>query len=233
MPIHFDRVTGMRLLHLTQPCHDPSAVAEFYRQILQLPVRGTRVQVGWSEIELISSADAIGCLHLAFNVAPARFAAAVRWLAARRPLLRDRQGRQRFALADNWQSESVYFAGPDGAVLELIARRRLPSPPPVQGPFHGRELLCVSEVGLPSTDVTAVTNSLGNHFRVEPLAPATAKFAPLGDDEGLLIVVEARRRWFPEQRQLPWARGVQLHLQGPPVGLQLADAQGWELRSVV
>ena len=38
-------------------------------------------------------------------------------------LLHAPDGQARFALARGWQSESVYFAGPDGAVLELIARR--------------------------------------------------------------------------------------------------------------
>jgi catechol 2,3-dioxygenase-like lactoylglutathione lyase family enzyme len=222
----------MRIVHVQQPTYDPLASAAFYRDVLQLPVEGTRVRVGWSEIELIPADGVVGCVHLAFNVAPDRFEDAERWAIERAPLLQDMHGTTRFPLSRGWDSESVYFAGPDAAVLELIARRRLPAPTPVQGPFHGSELLCVSEVGLPSADVSGVTRSVGNHFRMPPLEAPTPVFAPLGDDEGLLIVVDHERRWFPEQRRLPWARGVRVQVQGPPPGLCLYDAQGWELRSV-
>lgn len=222
---------AMRIVQLQLPSPDPAASAAFYRDRLQLPVDGLRVQVGWSAIDLQPTDDAVGCLHLAFNVAVARFDAALAWLGERAALLHDGDGRVRFPLARGWASESVYFAGPDGAVLELIARRPLADPTPVTGPFHGRELLCVSEVGLPSTDVDGVTRSLGNHFALPPLDTPSPVFAPLGDHEGLLIVVDAQRRWFPERRLRPWARGVRLQLQGPPPGLCLRDALGWEVRS--
>lgn len=222
----------MRIVQLQLPSHDPRAAAAFYHDVLQLPGEGTRVRAGWSEIALAGADGAVGCLHLAFNVAPGRFEQAARWIGERATVLRDVHGASRFAIARGWDSESVYFAGPDGAVLELIARRRLPAPAPVHGPFHGSELLCVSEIGLPSADVAGVTGSVGNHFRMRPLEPPTPVFAPLGDHEGLLIVVDHARRWFPEQRRLPWARGVRVRVQGPPPGLCLYDAQGWELRSV-
>ncbi|WP_434031814.1 VOC family protein [[Pseudomonas] boreopolis] len=222
----------MRIVYLQQPTHDPAASAAFYRDVLQLPVEGTRVRIGWSEIELVPAQGVVGCTHLAFNVAPDRFEEAVRWIGERASILQDMRGTSRFPLARGWDSESVYFAGPDCAVLELIARKRLPAPAPVHGPFHGSELLCVSEVGLPSANVTGVTRSVGNHFRMQPLEEPTPVFAPLGDHEGLLIVVDHERRWFPEQKRLPWAQGVRVRVQGPPPGLCLYDAQGWELCSV-
>lgn len=219
----------MRLLHLLLPSLDPAASAAFYRNVLDLPVQGCRVRAGWSEIELVPAVDAVGCVHLAFNVPWPRFEAAAAWLAARVPLLRDPLGKARFPRDGAWQSESVYFAGPDGAVLELIARRPLGGRIRHDGPFSGAEIQCLSEVGLPSADVATVTRSLGNHFGAHPLAPASAEFAPLGDHEGLLIVVASQRRWFPERRQRPWARGLRLTVSGRQPGLQLRDAEGWEL----
>ncbi|MCC8554845.1 hypothetical protein [Xanthomonas hortorum] len=37
------------------------------------------------------------------------------------------------------------------------------------------------------------------------------------------------RRWFPQQRQLPWADGLRIRVDAPQPGLRLRDAQGWEL----
>jgi hypothetical protein len=65
-----------------------------------------------------------------------------------------------------------------------------------------------------------------------PLSTPTPYFAPMGDDEGLLIVVDATRRWFPEQRWLPNAQGLQVRLSGVHAGAVLEDAAlGWRVQS--
>lgn len=221
--------SAMHLRHLLLPCLDPALTRRFYRDVLQLPLHGDTVHIGWTTLDCVQAQHPVGSVHLAFNVAPSRFEAAARWIGARATLLADPQGRQRFALDGVWQSQSVYFAGPDGAVLELIARAALHDVATGKGEFHGEELLCLSEIGLPSNDVDAVTSSVAHHFGVQPFAPAVEGFAALGDDHGLLIVVDQRRRWFPQQRQLPWADGLRVCVDAPQPGLRLRDAQGWEL----
>ncbi|MEW2875306.1 hypothetical protein AB1B06_28980, partial [Pseudomonas aeruginosa] len=74
-----------------------------------------------------------------------------------------------FALESSWQSQSVYFTGPDGLILELIGRRRLPASA-CEGVFHGSELTCLSEVGLPSRDVEAVRELSNQRFGLQPEA---------------------------------------------------------------
>lgn len=222
-------LTAMHLRHLVLPCLDPDLTLRFYRDVLQLTPHGNSVRIGWSTLECVQAQHPVGSMHLAFNVAPSRFEAAAHWIGARATLLSDPQGRQRFALDGVWQSQSVYFSGPDGAVLELIARNALQQAATGQGAFHGEELLCLSEIGLPSNNVATVIRSLGHHFGVQPFAPAVDGFAALGDDHGLLIVVDQARRWFPQQRQLPWADGVRVSVDAPQPGLHLRDAQGWEL----
>ncbi len=73
---------------------------------------------------------------------------------------------------------------------------------------------------MPANNVEVVTRSLAHHFGRRPFAAPLEGVAAWGDDHGLLIVVDQRQRWFPQQRQLPWADG-----------LRLRDAQGWELRA--
>ncbi|MCD0279779.1 hypothetical protein JWH04_12660 [Xanthomonas melonis] len=219
----------MRLRQLVLPCLDPDLSLRFYRDVLQLPVHGTTLRIGWTTLECVQAQQPVGSVHLAFNLAPSRFDAAAQWIGARASVLGDAQGRQRFALDGAWQSQSVYFAGPDGAVLELIARDALQDAATGQGAFHGSELLCLSEIGLPSHHVQTVTESVVHHFGLRPFAPAVEGFVALGDDHGLLIVVDQRRRWFPQQRQLPWADGVRVSVDAPQPGLHLRDAQGWEL----
>lgn len=222
-------IAAMHLRHLVLPCLDPDLTLRFYRDVLQLPIHGNAVRIGWSTLECVQAQRPVGSVHLAFNVAPSRFQAAAQWISARATLLSDAHGREHFALDGVWQSHSVYFAGPDGAVLELIARNALQDAPVGDGQFGGEELLCLSEIGLPSNNVEVVTRSLAHHFGLQPFAPPLEGFAALGDDHGLLIVVDQRRRWFPQQRQLPWADGLRISVDAPEPGLHLRDAQGWEL----
>ncbi|MCU1142164.1 VOC family protein [Stenotrophomonas maltophilia] len=222
----------MRLLHLTLPVSDVGAVASYFRDVLQQRVVGTHVHIGWSTIELQpSEGRPVGGVHLAFNVPDNRFGEAMTWLRERTPLQRNPAGLDYFALESSWQSQSVYFTGPDGLILELIGRRRLPDSTH-QGAFHGGELTCLSEVGLPSHDVDAVREQSSLRFGLQPISPPSPQFPPMGDDEGLLIVVAADRRWFPEQKDLPNAQGLLLHVgdvAGP--GVVEDTALGWRVRA--
>lgn len=221
----------MRIDNLTLPVSNVTTVAAYFRDVLQLPVTQDTVQIGWSTLQLQAAGHLpVGGVHLAFNVPHNRFAAATAWLDARATRQRDAEGKEHFTFEGRWDSESIYFTGPDGLILELIARRRLPGGTG-QGDFHGSEMTCISEVGLPAADVGAVQAQLEQAFGLQPLSQPTPHFAPLGDDEGLLIVVDASRRWFPEQRSLPNAQGLRVRLQGVGDGKVADTALGWQVAS--
>lgn len=81
-------------------------------------------------------------------------------------------------------ARAVYFRDPEGNVGELIAR---PQP---------RGDLALAEVGLPVDDVAAAVAAL-SELGIEPYRPWGGEFAPLGNADGLLIVVRRGRGWFP------------------------------------
>lgn len=219
----------MRITRITLPSVDVEACVAFFRDVMQLPVEGRTVQVGWTAIDLVAASADTGAVHLAFNVAPRRFGAACAWLRERAMLLRDPMDEERFRIAGAWRSESVYFAGPHDAVLELIARDALDDGDALDGAFHGSEIACVSEVGLPTDDVPALVRNLVTRFGLAPFGDTSDVFAPLGGDEALLIVVDRDRRWFPEGRRLPGALGLRVTLEGPMPPGHFADANGWLL----
>ncbi|MET0256629.1 MAG: hypothetical protein ABW193_12580 [Luteibacter sp.] len=219
----------MRITRITLPSVDVEACVAFFRDVMQLPVEGRTVRVGWTAIELVASSADTGAVHLAFNVAPRRFGAACAWLSERAMLLRDPMGEDRFRIDGAWQSESVYFAGPHDAVLELIARDPLDDGDVPDGAFHGGEIACVSEVGLPTDDVPALVRDLVTRFGLVPFGDVSDAFAPLGGHDALLIVVDRDRRWFPEGRRLPGALGLRVTLEGPMPSGHFADANGWLL----
>lgn len=225
-------MAGMRIEQLTLPTADVAATAAYFADVLQLPVHDAAVTLGWSQLHLIPAGNLpVGGVHLAFNVPHNRFTEATAWLDARATRQRNAEGQEHFTFEGRWDSESIYFTGPDALILELIARHRLPASNRT-GPFHGSEITCISEVGLPAPDVAAAQAAIEAAFGLAPLSTPTPHFAPMGDDEGLLIVVDATRRWFPEQRWLPNGQGLQVRLGGVHAGAALEDTTlGWRVQS--
>jgi hypothetical protein len=82
-------------------------------------------------------------------------------------------------------ARAVYFRDPDENVVELIARPQ------------ARPELTLAEVGLPVEDVPAAVEALRGELGLPAYDDWDESFAPLGDDDGLLIVVRVGRGWFP------------------------------------
>jgi len=82
-------------------------------------------------------------------------------------------------------ARAVYFRDPEENVVELIARPQ------------ARPELSLAEVGLPVEDVPAAMAALRDQLDLPTYDDWDASFAPLGDDDGLLIVVRVGRGWFP------------------------------------
>jgi catechol-2,3-dioxygenase len=82
-------------------------------------------------------------------------------------------------------ARAVYFRDPEENVVELIARPQ------------ARPELSLAEVGLPVDDVPAAVDALQRALDLPTYDDWDESFAPLGDDDGLLIVVHIGRGWFP------------------------------------
>jgi catechol-2,3-dioxygenase len=82
-------------------------------------------------------------------------------------------------------ARAVYFRDPEENVVELIARP------------DARPELALAEVGLPVDDVPAAVEALRDTLGIEQYREGNETFAPLGDDDGLLIFVRVGRAWFP------------------------------------
>lgn len=172
--------------------------ARFYRDVLGLPVIGqpgqVTVPVGSSRLLLTRGAPFIGAHHLAFGIAPADFEGARRWLGERvDPIVVD--GSEMVEGPPGWDSRSVYFLGPEDVVLELIARDADDGRPAAGGQLPG--LLTLSEVGIGVPDVADAVRRLTDDLGLATFPPQGPRFAPVGGHDGLIILVEQDRVWFP------------------------------------
>jgi catechol-2,3-dioxygenase len=179
---------------------DMDAARAFYTGVLQLaelPPAEEGIALAAGRTRLTFRAAQAGeqpRYHFAFSVPFARFDAARRMVAAHTPLIAA-DGDEVIVHA-SWDAVAFYFRDPAGNIVECIARRVEPTHTP-QTP-HPLGIGSVCEVGLVVNDVPALTTRLRNALTVTPFRGSEgATFTALGDEEGLLIVVQREREWYP------------------------------------
>ncbi|MDQ0094511.1 VOC family protein [Paeniglutamicibacter psychrophenolicus] len=193
----------------------PQAV-EFYRDILLLPVEttpaGAEVAIGSSRL-MLSAGDAFdGVHHLAFGILPSEFDVAHASLARRVPLL-PAGGSEVILGSDEWKSRSRYCLGPEGIILEFIARDADASTTTGKGEMP--QLLSISEVGIGVEDVPATVATLSEKLAIPQYFDCSSTFASMGSHDGLLIVVQRDRLWFPNKLSRPARGPLTIQIESP------------------
>lgn len=228
----------MRILNLALLAPDVAAQARFYAAGLGLPVEATgarlTINIGYTRLTFLPAApDWAGFYHFAINIPPDQFTAAKAWVARRVPLLRDRHGADEFDFR-SWDAHALYFYDPAGNIVELIARQALPAAGGAFGPAHW---LGVSEIGLTTEAVGPTVDGLREALGLDVFRGShSPNFVALGDDLGLLIVVQAGREWYPDTgrnagpaalaARLALDDGRHVELGGPPYETGPADPGG-------
>ena len=217
----------MNISRLELSAKDLPAQRDFYGNILELPVTldSATLDVKAGETNLVftqAPSEFMGAYHFAFNIPQNQYQAAKQWIASRIPLLQDKTGKEDFE-SKTWNSTSVYFLDAAGNILEFIARHTLQNASNEE--FTSRQILSVSEIGLPSEDVLELANALVTRlgFSVYQQEPDES-FTPVGDENGLLILPAKDRIWMPDSG-IP-AKLLPVKVKGE------ANGRGWEVRGV-
>lgn len=132
--------------------------------------------------------------HLAFNIPENRLKDAKAWLSGKTDLI-SLNGEDEFDFK-TWNANSVYFYDVAGNILELIARHDLDNSSDRE--FSAGDLLNISEVGLPVRDPSASYEELANEFDLKVFSGDMKTFIAAGDNNGLFIIVNEGRKWFPD-----------------------------------
>ncbi|EFV14460.2 VOC family protein [Segniliparus rugosus] len=189
---------------------DVPGAARFYSETLGLPVKLDRdkatVHIGDSTLTMVPGSAYQGAHHIAFTIPAGSLAQAKRWLSQRVALQTDGQWHDEFDCPPNWQARSIYFAGPDDAVLELIERNVLDNR--IDHPFGAGDIRYLSEVGFGVSDVLQAQALMRDGLGLLPFGEPSPRFGPVGDHDGLFILVPAEATWRPEQRVSPPAAPI-------------------------
>lgn len=217
----------MNITRLELLSADLRAQRDFYGDVLDLSLILTSSNLGVKagETDLVFKqawSDFDGAYHFAFNIPENQFHASKEWILSRIPLLRDENGQEEFASA-SWNSDSIYFKDAAGNVLEFIARHNLKNA--ADEDFDSKQILNVSEIGLPSEDAIGFANELCTKLGLSVfMQQPNEKFTPVGDDNGLFILSAKDRIWKPDSG-VP-AKLLPIRVQGEINGKE------WEVRGV-
>ncbi|WP_166239060.1 VOC family protein [Paenibacillus turpanensis] len=187
----------MRFTKLTLRTSAMEQMIDFYRSVLELPVReeddsGFSVQIGSTLVHFQRVAgNGNPFYHFAINIPENRWSEAKQWAKARVSLNKEQDDDEVFFV--DWNAHAFYFEDPAGNIVELIARHNLDNA--VHHPFSSGDLLEVSEIGIVAEEVIPLVRRL-NELGIPNWRGDSDGLTPVGVENGLLIVVKQGRRWF-------------------------------------
>lgn len=192
----------MKIKEIHLETHRLEDLKAFYTDVLGFPLKSNRknaftVQTGESRLAFLRTQGLEEPFyHFAFNIPENQIEDAARWVQERTPLI-SREEQTIFHL-ESWNSQAIYFHDPAGNIVELIARHHLRNAS--TSPFSVNSILSISEIGVVVENVQLFSEQLQRELNLSLWKGNNEDFAAVGDEEGLFIVVQAGRPWFPTDR---------------------------------
>lgn len=135
--------------------------------------------------------------HYAFDIPNNKFEKAMEWVKARTTLIPVIEQDNFISIFDLWNAKSFYFYDNNKNLLEFICRFDVENQ--TNKAFDSSSILYVSEIGIVSESASKTAQHITKEYDVAEYAKqaGTDSFTALGDDYGLLVLVNNKRNWFP------------------------------------
>ena len=193
----------MKLAHIQIETNNIEQTTTFYQDILELQViekdsDSVSVQAGNSVLEFVENTQFKSIYHFAFNIPENKLNEAIEWCKSKVGLIliKDQNVITNF---ENWNAHAVYFYDNNGNLLEFITRHDLNNAQSEK--FSSKAILNISEIGIVNENPLELGKELIAQHDLEFFSKNdnSELFAAVGDDEGLLIMVQPNRNWYPTQ----------------------------------
>lgn len=184
LQLHTNHLTALHTFYTTLGFHVTA-----HKSYIDIPIGATLLRFQSDDTPLI------GGYHFAINVAVNDIVSVRNWLSTRTPLIQSKQGTTIFQF-DEWHAQAVYCYDPDNNIVEFIVRRSTVTQP--QSAFRVEHSLCISEIGLACANVPTTIAQFRTAFAIPDFFSHNDEFWPIGDDNGLFIMVQTPRLWYPD-----------------------------------
>lgn len=173
----------------------------FYSELLGLTIINKEENTisflaGLSKLTFVRSKEVNPKYHFAFNIPKNKLDEAMIWTSNRTGLIKNPEG-DLVTSFDNWNAKSIYFYDNNRNILEFIARFDLNNSSDT--PFGAESIQSISEVGVVADNPLILAEKLIRANRLSYFAkgPKTEDFVVLGDDNGLIVISNPNRSWYP------------------------------------
>lgn len=205
----------MRIAEITLHTDCLHEMKQFYSELLEFPIaRETEesftVQAGQSRLNFQQSSSGKGFYHFAFTIPANQLEEAGLWVQHKGIPLYTRDNKNQYFFED-WNATASYFYDPQGNLVEFIAHHALQNAS--QSPFGAHSMIRISEIGLPLHQFEEGLARICEDFSLQVWRGDGVQFAGVGDEEGLFILIDMNRPWFPDGR-MPVVTPVKVVIEG-------------------
>ncbi|WP_430112123.1 VOC family protein [Paenibacillus sp. B1-33] len=205
----------MRIAEITLQTDRLHEMKQFYSVVLEFPIEeetteSFTVQAGQSRLIFQQSFSSKGFYHFAFTIPANQLEEAGQWVQRKGISLYTKDIKNQYFFED-WNATASYFYDPQGNLVEFIAHHALQNA--AQSPFGAHSMIRISEIGLPLYQFEKGLARICEDFSLQVWRGDGKQFAGVGDEEGLFILIDMTRPWFPDGR-MPVVAPVKVVIEG-------------------
>lgn len=191
----------MNILEVELLSDNLAETEKFYRAVLGLSpyYKDDNIflffKIGGTELIFKKSDNVKPAYHFAIEVPNNRFFDAHNYIKQRTKIIM--AGDDEVVNFANWDAKSFYFYDNNGNIAEVITRYPTRNYDPE--PFNSKTYISISEIGLVTGEVPVLADTLMKEegLPIFKRQPRRDDFVALGNDEGLILLSERGRNWYP------------------------------------
>jgi len=195
----------MKILEIEIQTDNIKETETFYSEILGLQLvnknqNSISFKAGQSKLTFIKSDNINPKYHFAFNIPNNKLEEAILWAKSRLRLIENDENGI-IANFESWNANAIYFYDNNNNIVEFIARFDLENS--TEKPFDISVIESISEIGIVTDKPLDLAETLIESYNLVYFNKSTKseKFAALGNDNGLFIIVETNRKWYPTEHK--------------------------------
>jgi len=195
----------MKILEIEIQTDNIKETETFYSEILGLKLvnkhqNSISFKAGQSKLTFIKSDNINPKYHFAFNIPNNKLEEAILWAKSRLSLIENDENGI-IANFESWNANAIYFYDNNNNIVEFIARFDLDNS--TEKPFDISVIESISEIGIVTDKPLNLAETLIESYNLVYFNKSikSEKFAALGNDNGLFIIVETNRKWYPTEQK--------------------------------
>ena len=195
----------MKILEIEIQTDNIKETETFYSEILGMQLvnknqNSISFKAGQSKLTFIKSDNINPIYHFAFNIPNNKLEEAILWAKSRLRLIENDENGI-IANFESWNANAIYFYDNNNNIVEFIARFDLENS--TEKPFDISVIESISEIGIVTDKPLDLAETLIESYNLVYFNKSTKseKFAALGNDNGLFIIVETNRKWYPTEQK--------------------------------